>query len=237
MRRILLLPCMITFGLLQPNSVLATVITFTDREVFEAQANIALISNFDDVTSYGGFDLLHEGNTYSAPHVFTSNDLGISNVNTIGDVFGMCCLTIHPGAAYNMLGFDIAVWNRFNAPDSASFVVSTNLGRYYFYDQPIVSTSFITAATLDFFGFRATHPDEVILGVTVAPCVSLRQPPTYECLADSNSTELYGGPPFITNVTYAHAKASVPEPSTLALFLTALFWSGRKLKRKATDTQ
>jgi hypothetical protein len=211
MRTVLML-IVVTSVLLQPVASSADVITFTNRAPFETKGDIAVISNFEtfDYAMLWFLEpLIWEGNSYESTsgHLFTTYPT-MSEQVLISDLLMYGPIQITPGADYNMLGFDIGIWgSNLGVQDTASFLVTTNLGAYYFYDQYFVNAPYLTR--LDFFGFIATGPGEVIQNVKVYPCEILRS--EAGCFADLGET--YGGHPAITNVTYGN----VPEPTTLSL--------------------
>ena len=235
MRRVLV-PFVASLIFLQPIASSASVITFTDRALFETRGDISLISNFESFDPgmlVGYFNelnpLVWEGNTYSAHHLYTS-DTYMSDQILIGNPIDAVGFNITPGAPYNMLGFDMGIWiARSTIQDTASFRVTTNLGVYYFQDLQFVKAPYLT--TLDFFGFIATGSDEVIQNVQVATCRGLwNTGPNPFCLAGE---VIEGGVPSITNVTYGN----VPEPTTITLLGLGLASLGVRRWRQRRQIQ
>ena len=122
----------LVLGLLQPAVGSADVITFHDRELFEAQGVIAFNSNFNDfgtgltfppcpLCNFTRGDVTYHGQTFW----FGPDTVWTDTAETLlGDVdYGLVFADIATGPQYDMFGFDVGVYG----PGPVDMRVSTNL--------------------------------------------------------------------------------------------------------------
>jgi len=220
-------------AMLQPAAGMASVISLSDRSVFDAYGQIVYNSNFNDFgrgfgAPNGGFGLTRGDVTYDRQEPLTwgpdtpftaTPDTLIGSLN-----FLLLHGTVAAAPQYSMFGFDVGVART----GGVSIAITTNRATYLYRNLTLADSAM---GRLDFRGFIATG-GEFFTQFAIGPCLFLNEPGGVGCSQDPSQWRPVAG---VTNVTVGHA-AAVPEPASLSLFAMSLVAFGAGRYRRAMTT-